>query len=95
MVTLSHENGLVLLSCPVKSHTARRLPNEMSAFPGSFCTTNLPLDVLAMVLMQTSSVGQTLHCCIWGFTGAWHALHTFVESFQGQYKDGTNGSHDF
>ena len=25
----------------------------------------------------------------------WHALHMFVESFQGQYKDGTNGAHDF
>ena len=25
----------------------------------------------------------------------WHALHIFVESFQGQYKDGTNGTHDF
>ena len=24
----------------------------------------------------------------------WHALHMFVESFQGQYKDGTNGSRD-
>ena len=25
----------------------------------------------------------------------WHALHMFVESFQGQYKDGTNGTRDF
>jgi len=25
----------------------------------------------------------------------WHALHTFMESFQGQHKDGTNGSKDF
>ena len=25
----------------------------------------------------------------------WHALHMFVESFQGQYKDGTNGTYDF
>ena len=25
----------------------------------------------------------------------WHFLHMFVESFQGQYKDGTNGTHDF
>ena len=25
----------------------------------------------------------------------WHALHVFVESFQGQYKDGTNGTRDF
>ena len=25
----------------------------------------------------------------------WHALHTFMEAFQGQYKDGTNGTRDF
>jgi len=25
----------------------------------------------------------------------WHALHTFMEVFQGQYKDGTNGTRDF
>ena len=25
----------------------------------------------------------------------WHALHMFVESFQGQYKNGTNGTRDF
>ena len=25
----------------------------------------------------------------------WHALHMFVESFQGQYKDGTNGTREF
>ena len=31
-------------------------------------------------------------CC--GFQ-AWHALHTFVESFQEQYKDGSNGTCDF
>jgi len=31
------------------------------------------------------------HC---GFR-RWHALHMFVESFQGQYKDGTNGTRDF
>ena len=25
----------------------------------------------------------------------WHALHIFIESFQGPYKDGTDGTHDF
>ena len=25
----------------------------------------------------------------------WYPLHTFVESFQGQYKDGSNGTCDF
>ena len=27
--------------------------------------------------------------------GCWHALHMFMESFQGQYKNGTNGTRDF
>ena len=27
--------------------------------------------------------------------GWWHALHMFAESFQGQYKDGTNDPCDF
>ena len=26
---------------------------------------------------------------------SWHALHMIVESFQGQYKDGTNGTRNF
>ena len=33
-------------------------------------------------------------CVSCGFR-RWHALHIFVESFQGQYKDGTNGTCDF
>ena len=35
---------------------------------------------------------KCVSCC--GFR-RWHALHVFVESFQGQYNDGTNGTWDF
>ena len=35
---------------------------------------------------------ENVSCC--GFR-RWYALHMFVESFQGQYKDGTDGSQDF
>ena len=31
------------------------------------------------------------YCGFW----RWHTLHVFMESFQGQYKDGTNGTRDF
>ena len=45
-------------------------------------TGHIPLDLFAAIA----------GCC--GFH-SWHALYMFVESFQGQYKDGTNGTHDF
>ena len=33
---------------------------------------------------------QCLDCC----GVRWHALHTFIDAFQGCYKDGTNGTRD-
>ena len=45
-----------------------------------------------LILYPTRLFRRCASCC--GFR-RWHALHMFVESFQGQYKDGTNGTHDF
>ena len=45
-----------------------------------------------LILYPTRLFRKCLSCC--GFR-RWYALHMFVESFQGQYKDGTNGTHDF
>ena len=45
-----------------------------------------------LILYPTRLFRKCVSCC--GFR-RWHALHMFVESFQGQYKDGTNGTHDF
>ena len=45
-----------------------------------------------LILYPTRLFRRCVSCC--GFR-RWHALHMFVESFQGQYKDGTNGTHDF
>ena len=50
------------------------------------CPTILP------ILYPTRLFRRCVSYC--GFR-RWHALHMFVESFQGQYKDGTNGNHDF
>ena len=47
---------------------------------------------LLLILYPTRLFRRLVSCC--GFR-RWHALHTFVESFQGQYKDGTNGTRDF
>ena len=45
-----------------------------------------------LILYPTRLFRRCVSCC--GFR-RWHAVHMFVESFQGQYKDGTNGTHDF
>ena len=45
-----------------------------------------------LILYPTRLFRWCLSCC--GFR-RWHALHMFVGSFQGQYKDGTNGTYDF
>ena len=48
--------------------------------------------ILLFILYPTRLFRRCVSCC--GFR-RWHALHMFVESFQGQYKDGTNGTRDF
>ena len=45
-----------------------------------------------LILYPTRLFRKCVSCC--GFR-RWYALHMFVESFQGQYKDGTNGTCDF
>ena len=45
-----------------------------------------------LILYPTRVFRKCITCC--GFR-RWHALHTFMEAFQGQYKDGTNGTRDF
>ena len=47
---------------------------------------------ILLILYPTKLFRRCIACC--GFR-RWHALHIFVESFQGQYKDGTNGTRDF
>ena len=47
---------------------------------------------LLLILYPTRLFRWLVSCC--GFR-RWDALHTFVESFQWQYKDRTNGTRDF
>ena len=49
------------------------------------CPTILP------ILYPTRLFRKCMSCCIFRW---WHALHMFMESFQGQYKDGRNGNCD-
>ena len=48
--------------------------------------------VILLILYPTRLFRRCVSCC--GFR-RWLALHMFVESFQGQYKDETNGTCDF
>ena len=52
----------------------------------------ITLPTLLLIVYPTRLFRRCVSCC--GFR-RWHALHMFVESFQGQYKDGTNGTRDF
>ena len=45
-----------------------------------------------LIVYPTRLFRKCVSCC--GFR-RWHVLHMFAESFQGQYKDGTNGIRDF
>ena len=47
---------------------------------------------ILLIVYPTRLFRRCVSCC--GFR-RWHVLHMFVESFQGQYKDGTNGTRDF
>ena len=47
---------------------------------------------ILLILYPTRLFRKCVSCC--GLR-RWHALHMFVESFQGEYKDGTNGTRDF
>ena len=48
--------------------------------------------IILLIVYPTRLVRKCVTCCRFR---RWHALHMFVESFQGQYKDGTNGTRDF
>jgi len=47
---------------------------------------------LILILYPTRIFKRSISSCRFK---KWHALHTFMEAFQGQYKDGTNGTRDF
>ena len=47
---------------------------------------------ILLILYPTRLFRKCISCCRFR---RWHALYMFMESFQGQYKDGTNGTRDF
>ena len=52
----------------------------------------IAFPIFLLILYPTRIFRKCIACC--GFR-RWYALYTFMEAFQGQYKDGTNGTRDF
>ena len=63
-----------------------------AAMAGCLLVVFIICPTIILILYPTRLFRRSVSCC--GFR-RWHALHMFVESFQGQYKDGTDGTHDF
>ena len=74
----------------VESHTLEY--SIFSAMAGCVLVAFIVCPTILLILYPTRLFRKCVSCC--GFR-RWHALHMFVESFQGQYKDGTNGTRDF
>ena len=70
----------------------------------SFSAAHLPYAIPAVIVLSTFVLAppphpnplsnKTLPKCLGCCKQRWLALHTFVDAFQGCYKDGTNGTHD-
>ena len=74
----------------VKCHTQEYF--IFAAIAGCVLVVFILFPTLLLIAYPTRLFRKCVSCC--GFR-RWHALHMFVESFQGQYKDGTNGTCDF
>ena len=75
--------------------TVERHSQEYTIFSAiAYCVlvTFITFPTVILILYPTRLFRKWISSC--GFR-RWHALHMFVESFQGQYKDGTNGTRDF
>ena len=70
-----------------------------------FGNKHLPYAILAVFVVLTFIIFPILllllypmRCCqkcLGHCRVRWHALHTFIDAFQGCFKDGTNGTHDW
>ena len=91
-----HTNIHVLLKCFLYyDSTVECHSQEYTIFAAiAYCVLVIFIacPTIVLVVYPTRLFRKCVLCC--GFR-RWHALHMFVESFQGQYKDGTNGTRDF
>ena len=88
-----YENGSVVgvylyYDATVKYFGREHLPYAILALAIMLLFVLLPLLLLLLYPMRCFQ--QCLSCC----GVRWHALHTFINAFQGCYKDGTSGTRD-
>ena len=91
---------LHLGNCMTYNSTSDTIEHGPYPYIGHYNTINknlcmghvITFPTILLILYLTRLFRRCVSCC--GFR-RWHALHMFVESFQGQYKDGTNGTRDF
>ena len=74
----------------VECHTPEY--SVFAAIAGFVLITFIIFPTVLLVLYPTRLFQKCVSYCKFR---RWHALHMFVDSFQGQYKDGTNGTWDF
>ena len=63
-----------------------------SAIASCVLVTFIICPTILLILYPTRLFRKCVSCCKFR---RWYALHMFMKSFQGQYKDGTNGTRDF
>ena len=63
-----------------------------AAIAGCVLVVFILFPTVLLILYPTRLFRKCVSCCSFR---SQHALHMFVESFQGQYKDGANGTRDF
>ena len=73
----------------VQLHSADHLPFAVVSICVGLLFIVFP--ILLLILYPTRIFRKCITCCQFR---RWHALHTFMEAFQGHYKDGTNGTQD-
>ena len=88
--TLSDSNSFMYYDSTVKYFSADHLPFAVVSI--CILLVFIVLPTLLLILYPTRIFRKCVTCCQFR---RWHALHTFLEAFQGQYKDGTNGTRDF
>ena len=96
-VKLVYRNGTILSSPPVMYYDSTVQLYSVNHLPFAGVSMSLGLTfivfpTLLLILYPTRIFRKCIACCRFR---RWHALHTFMEAFQGQYKDGTNGTRDF
>ena len=92
--TLNYDN--ILMKCvlyfdsTVECHTQEH--TIFSAIASCVLLIFIICPTILLILYPTRLFRKCISCCKFR---RWYALHMFIESFQGQYKDGSNGTHDF